>query len=251
MYVFGPGALIVRQTGVAIPQAINIGYAQKISYEEKANVVSLYGQNRRALASAGGTIKGTVKVTAAKFDLRALSIAYSNQDAIAGATLLALDESHAVPSSPGPYTVTLTPPGSGTYLSDWGVKYSATGVSLSRVSSVSAAGEYSVNTSTGVYTFDASDADAVMKITYDYTVSTGKNVTIINEQLGSTAPVECAIRVFDPTTNTASLLTLHRVVFASLNVFQTDLEKFSMPELEGEAFVNAADQAYTWSFPND
>jgi hypothetical protein len=74
-----------------------------------------------------------------------------------------------------------------TFNDDLGVRYANTGIAFKRVTTPSAAGEYSVNESTGVYTFAAADASAAVKINYAYNNTTaGKKLTISNQSGGFT-----------------------------------------------------------------
>lgn len=78
------------------------------------------------------------------------------------------EESTTIPSTPGPYTVTVTE--AATFALDLGVIKGVT--PMVRVSGVPAAGQYAVNTSTGVYTFNAVDQGDAIDITYTYDLAT-------------------------------------------------------------------------------
>ena len=66
--VFGPGILIVSRTDIVVPAPVNVGYAQEFSIDATASSKMLYGQNQWPLAVARGTIKGTGKFKAARFN---------------------------------------------------------------------------------------------------------------------------------------------------------------------------------------
>ena len=84
-----------------------------------------------------------------------------------------------------PYTVTVA--NAATYNDDLGVVYAATGKRFNRVTTPSAAGQYSVNFATGVYTFAAADANAALLISYTYNVTTsGNKLTLTNQLMGTT-----------------------------------------------------------------
>src|SRR6185312_14240440 len=94
------------------------------------------------------------------------------------------NEAHSVPAST-PFTVTIAPPGSGTFTLDLGVIYASganAGVRLQKVASGPIAGQYSV--ASGVYTFATADANAAIWISYQYTVTTGQTFQINNQPMG-------------------------------------------------------------------
>lgn len=82
----------------------------------------------------------------------------------------------SVPNSPYIYTVAH----GSTFLSDGGVKFSATSLALTSTGGAPTTGQYNVNTSTGAYTFAAADAGKGIVVTYTYAlaVSTGVNIQV-------------------------------------------------------------------------
>ena len=88
-----------------------------------------------------------------------LAIAYT-----AGYGTLTTGEAHSVPAS-GPYTVTVA--NAATFAFDAGVTY-ANGTALTAVTGTPARGQYTVNGTTGTYTFAAADAGAAILLTYTW-----------------------------------------------------------------------------------
>jgi hypothetical protein len=80
-------------------------------------------------------------------------------------------ELHTIPNVPGPYTVQVTfnqlTPTSG-FAENLGVVYSPSGVPLEQVPTNPQKGQYTVEPSTGVYTFNVADAGAAIAISYSY-----------------------------------------------------------------------------------
>lgn len=72
-------------------------------------------------------------------------------------------ETHSVPANPGPYTVTVT--NASTFSCNQSVAY-ASGTLLTQVTGTPATGQYSVDSSTGVYTFAAGDAGQSLDFVY-------------------------------------------------------------------------------------
>lgn len=81
---------------------------------------------------------------------------------------LTVEEAHTVPATPGPYTVTVT--NAADFTEDLGVIKDAGSVALVKVTGAPAAGQYSVNTVTGVYTFNSAEQDQAITITYRYEI---------------------------------------------------------------------------------
>ena len=147
--------------------------------------------------------------------------------------LFALSEAHSVPGTAA-YTVTVT--NSATWVADQGVFYANTGVQLQLVSSLTAAGQYTV--SAGVYTFYSGDASAALLFNYDYTASSGGYKTTYTNQLMGAGP-------------TFSLLLANSYSSNVLNarIYAAKSSKLSLPfknqdyvlqDFEFTAFANAA-----------
>ena len=152
MYMFGSGVMTITPAG-ATPTPINIGLLQEGQITAKSTVKELFGQYRDPLAIGAGTRKWTGKAKVARFSANVLNAIYFGGTINAGMTTTAY-EADTIPGT-GPYTVTVA--NATHFTADLGVIYAATGLPFKRVASVSAAGQYSVNTTTGVYTFDAAD----------------------------------------------------------------------------------------------
>jgi hypothetical protein len=90
-------------------------------------------------------------------------------------------ETDAVPGT-GPYTVTVTH--AATFAADGGVAIS--GTALTKVSGAPAANQYSVDATTGVYTFNSAQASASAVITYTWR-ATGVTLTLPNQAVFSPA----------------------------------------------------------------
>ena len=244
MYVFGPGVITVTPANVTNPTPYNVGYAQEISYEESFTNKAVYGTFRRALAIGAGTIKATGKVKAVRWSISAMAALLYGVAPTVGQTTTAIAEAQTVPAV-STYTVTVN--NAATYSQDQGVVYAATGAPLKRVASVTTAGQYSVNTSTGVYTFYSGDANAKVQITYNYTVSaSGYSLLGSAQLLGPTVTFGLNIAVSDPTNSNVGTLQVFNAVVSKWS-FATKLEDFDMPEFDYEAYANAAGNGYQWN----
>src|SRR5262249_10944768 len=110
---------------------------------------------------------------------------FFGQTAVTGAILQAVNEAASVPAVS---TYTVTPANAATFQTDLGVFYANTGLPFKKVASGPTVGQYSVNPSTGVYTFAAADASAAVLISYTYTATTGATKITIANQLQGAAP---------------------------------------------------------------
>ena len=69
----------------------------------------------------------------------------------------------------------------------WGVTYVATGQQLINVPNaalITVVGQYAVNLTSGVYTFNSGDNANVVAVTYTYNVTAGTTITLANQLMG-------------------------------------------------------------------
>lgn len=232
-YGFGAGTLISIPT-VTHPTPTQFGALQGVEIDFDFTTKELYSSNQYPIALARGTAKITGKASNAQIDTRVYNDIFFNQPVAAqnGQTIMALGEAGSVPAS-STYTITVTH--SATFVEDLGVKYAATGIALVNVASLTAAGQYTY--SSGVYTFYSGDASANVLISYSYTVTSGKTLTITNQLLGSAAYFEANLQcTFQG--NVFSMI-LYRCMSSKLT-FPFKLEDFMMNDFEFAAFANDA-----------
>ncbi len=154
----------------------------------------------------------------------------------AGMITTALDESQAIPATP--FTVTVA--NASHFKQDWGVRYAATGLPLTRVAAAPVTGQYSVNTGTGVYTFSTGDSLATVLISYTWiNVSAGTQLNIANQLMGFAPTIQVLL---ENVYNGNQFSVLLYSVMASKLSFATKQEDFIIPEFDFEAFANAAGQ---------
>jgi hypothetical protein len=237
--LFGPGILWITQTNITLPTPFNIGYINEFSTDFSFDTKQLFGQNQFALLAARGTAKSTGKMKAATLSGSALNALLFGGTWTAGTQYdTAADSSVAIPATP--FTITPTPPNSGTYNQDLGVVNAVTGEPLVLVTGTPAAGQYSITA--GAYLFSAADHTAGVTVTINYAYSyttgaTGQYQTIVNELIGTT-----------PTFQIDYKTTLYGATYY-LRIFQAigskwsmghKITDFAMPEYDFEFFANAA-----------
>ena len=184
--MFGSGvALAAPQTGsgnpAPNPTPLGIGVLQNIKMTLGADIKSLYGIDQWAVDTAIGkrTIKGSFEFAQISNLLMSQLFFGDANEAGSVATTTYPGEAHTVPAS-SVYAVTVTNDAL-TPLVDYGVTYQNTGVALENVGSASltAAGQYKVDLSTGVYTFYSADASAAVYINYSWTPASGGNTLTV------------------------------------------------------------------------
>jgi hypothetical protein len=107
-----------------------------------------------------------------------------------------------------------------------------------------ATGKYSVNESTGVYTFVIGDASLAVLIYYSYGVTTKQQITMANQLMGSGPTFE--LNVQEQYTNNAGVVG---TIFLRLNACRSS--KFTLPFKNTEYTIPEFDfQAYADSSNN-
>ncbi|MBR8248693.1 hypothetical protein [Burkholderia cenocepacia] len=234
-YAFGAGSFWGVQTGNANPTPNRFGALQSADISFDATVKELFGSYQLPLAIGRGTMKVTGKAQAGQFQGRVLSDLFFGISKSVGQTLVADNEAGTVPGT-GPYTVTVA--NSTGWVTDLGVKYTATGLPLTRVASAPAVGQYAV--AAGVYTFAAADTGLAVAISYTYTPTSntvGETVTMTNQLLGTAPAFKSVVsQVFNSERVT---LTLNQCV-STKYTFSTKLEDFNIPEFDFSAFVDSS-----------
>jgi hypothetical protein len=165
MFEFGAGTLWGFPVGgntAANPTPMKFGTLQDVTLDISGDVKQLYGQKQFPEAVARGKCKITGKSKFAAINGKMMNDLFFGQTLGTGMIKTALDESASVPTTP--FTVTVS--NAAQFKQDWGVRYTATGIPLTRVASAPVLGQYSVNTGTGVYTFAAADTGAAVLIIY-------------------------------------------------------------------------------------
>lgn len=249
-YSFGSGNLwgipLTDASGTSItnPTPVKFGALQECSVELSFDVKELFGQNQFPLAIGRGKGKVTCKSKFAQIYGAAYNSLFFGQT-LASGTLTSdyVDTTGAaIPSTP--YTITPTPPNSGTWSMDLGV-LDSNGVPMTRVASAPAAGQYSV--AAGVYTFAAADTTKTVFINYQYTatVAGAKKIDVMNMPLGYIPTFKAEL--FAPYSGKTLCLTLMSCVGTKLS-FPTKLDDFMIPEFDFSAMADSAGKVMTLNF---
>lgn len=182
-YMFGTGQLFATPVGGGNP--LRLGALQDISVEFSGDVKQLFGQYQMPLDVARGKTKIEGKVGTANIDVSAFNTLFFGGTVTPNSERKqVVNEAGAVPATPFQITVA----NAADFVMDLGVTDVLTGIPMTQVASGPATGQYSVNSSTGVYTFAAADTLKAVIINYIYTATTtdSGSTTITNQLMGST-----------------------------------------------------------------
>jgi hypothetical protein len=193
-----------------------------------------------ALGRGKGKVSGKAK--AATLNGALLNNIFFGQTVTAGITG-DVNDTVGVPVPTTPFTITPTPPSSGTWSADLGV-VNASGIPMTRVASAPATGQYSV--AAGVYTFAAADVGIKMYISYQYTATsaTAKKSTIQSLPMGYAPTFKCDLYL--PYAGKQAILTLNSCLASKMSI-ATKLDDFLIPEFGFDAFADASNVLGTWA----
>jgi len=247
-FTFGPGSgwasliQFVDGTAPTIQQPRKFDVMQSMTINFDSTIKRLMGSQifPRAIGISDGKV--SVKIKLGRFDpgILNLRVAQTGQPT-SGTVSMADDEAATIPATP--FQVTTT--NSATWTRDWGVRYAATGLPLTRVASGPATGQYSATA--GVYTFAAADTTLGVLISYEYTVSgSGTTVTMNNQLQGNFGLLQLRYQgVY-----AGRKLGVYLPNFVT-NTFNMDSKEgdFTIPELDGEAFADSTNIVANLYFP--
>jgi hypothetical protein len=234
---FGSGAIWGERTDVS-GSGIGprqFGVLQDIQIDFDWTDKPLYGQLQFPVAVARGQGKITGK---AKF-AQILGLLYSDiffgLTPATGQFAVAQLEAAAVPATT-PYTATVA--NAASYNDDLGVVYAATGKRFNRVTTPAAAGQYSANFATGVYTFSSADASGAVLISYTYgTTTSGSKLTITNQLMGTTPTFKATF--YSTYGGNGTALRLNACTADKLSL-PTKVDDWTIHELDFSAFADAS-----------
>lgn len=238
-YAFGAGAFFGNRTDVtgsgigpdqfAVLQDINIDFGFEVR--------ELHGQFSFPLDVARGKGKINGKAKYARIFAAIYGDLFFGSTPTTGMTTVIENESAAIPAT-SPYTVTVAQ--AATFLDDLGVYYAggtSPGFRFTRVTTPTIPGTYSVNLSTGVYTFAAADEGVAVKISYIYTSATGKSVVITNQIMGFVPVFKGTFYTQKNTAGVSGALALILYACSSTRLaLPTSLDNYTIQELDFSAY---------------
>jgi hypothetical protein len=238
---FGTGTATLTPVGGGAP--IPFGSITGASVDFDGDVKMLYGSNKFPDDVAVGKQKVTGKVTFGRLDLNLMNACFFGQTVAAGQTLQATNEAAVIPSATA-YTVTAA--NAATFQQDLGVFYASSGQQLTQVAAGSeAAGKYSVNQTTGVYTFSVTDEGKAILLVYSYgSATTGYSMTINNQLMGIIPTFQLILS--NNTKGKSYNLQLYSCTASKLSQpFKQD--DYTETEVDFSAFADSLGRVANWS----
>lgn len=212
---------------------------QEVAIEFKADLKKLWTQSQLPIATARGKIDVSGKAKIVNYDPDPINQLFWAQSIAAGIVLPVDRELRSIPAV-STFTITVT--NGATFDQDNGVTFTtgnSAGAVLLKVASAPTTGQYTVNSTSGLYTFAAVDNSLGVAISYTYSNATrGKTITLTNQVMGF-APV-CSIDCWANFRNKILGIRLNACTLGSWT-YPSKLEDFWVSDVAFEANTDAAD----------
>jgi hypothetical protein len=238
---FGAGALWGNRTdatgsGIGPDQ---FAILQDVQIDWDWQTKELWGQYQFPLDIARGQGKITGKAKFARIFGAIYADLFFGEAAATGQLTVSENEAAVVPAT-GPYTVAVT--NAANFADDLGVYYASGGNAgnrFTRVTTPSAAGQYSVNLATGIYTFAAADASAAVLVSYLYNATGGKKLALTNQFMGYTPTFKATFYTTKATQGVAAglALVLNACTATKLSL-PTKIDDYEIQEFDFSAFAD-------------
>ena len=240
---FGAGALWgnrsdVTGSGIGPDQ---FAILQDVAIDFDWHTKELYGQFQFPVDIARGQGKITGKAKYARIFGAIYGDLFFGQTPAAGQLTVAENEPQTVPAT-APYTVTVN--NAAQFADDLGVYYASgpnAGGRFTRVATPAAAGQYSVNLATGIYTVSAADDGAALQISYLYTNPTaGKKLVLTNQFMGYTPTFKSTFYTTKTTQGVpAGLSLVLNACTASKLSLPTKIDDYAIQDFDFSAYADA------------
>lgn len=157
---------------------------QEVQIEFKGDLKKLWTQYQMPIATARGKIDVTGKAKIVNYDPDPINQLFWAQNVATGMVIPVDGEQQVVNATSNSFTVT----NGATFDTDNGVVYASgtqAGQVLLKVTSAPTKGQYTVNTTTGLYQLNSQDNSTTFSVSYTYTNATrGKTITLANQVMG-------------------------------------------------------------------
>jgi hypothetical protein len=247
-YVFGSGNLWATQTSdaygnlITTPTPQKFGTLQDITIDISKDVKELYGQQAFAIDVSAGKAKITIKAKAAQIYANIFNSVFFGQT-VDGRQIVDYADNIGEQIPATPYTIVVTPPGTGVWSKDLGVR-NASGDPLVRLASgTPTTGQYVVTA--GSYVFAIADSLSTVFIDYQYTLSTtGKTISVVNPMMGQSPTFSMDVLM---TSKGKSLIYTFPNCVSTKLAMATKIDDYMIPEFDVSAFASPTGQVFTMS----
>jgi hypothetical protein len=248
--IFGIGALWGTRTDVASIGPDQFAILQDNTIDFSFELKELYSQLQFPVDIARGKGKITGKAKMARiFAALYADLFFGSSLATASEYNTAENEVNTVPTAGFSVTVAQAT----AFVADLGVYYSGglnegNRFTYTAESAPSSAGTYYVNPTTGVYVFSAGDSGASVAISYTFTDSNGKTITLTNNFMGYTPTFEASFYQQRNTQGSTGQITLRLFECVSSHLtFPSRIDDYGIPDFDYMAFSNTGNQIGTLS----
>ena len=241
--VFGVGFLFATPLGTS-PTPTRFGRLQDVQVDFSYDSKLLYGSNQYALENARGKAKIDLKASVGVVDPNLFNNIFFGLSTSTGETLNSVDEPQTSAAS------SITVANASTFSQDLGVYNTVTGLWMTRVASSPAAGQYAVNTATGVYTINAAQQNQLLKVSYTYaSPSTGVSLSFTNQLMGSSIifSVQLVNKFRGADGVVRSLFLDFPAVQCPKLSMPLKLDDFTLPQLDMSAQDNGSGNVFNYS----
>lgn len=239
---FGTGLLFTVPAG-ANPTPTFYGALQDVSVDFSFDWKQLYGSFQFALEQARGKGKIDIKASIGRFDPVLFNQIFFGQTTTTGEIRNSAREAGTIPGTP--YQITVA--NGGTFATNLGVYDTTSGKWLTVVASGPTTGQYTVNSTTGQYTFAAADTTHVLQFYYTYSSSsTGTTLAFTNPLMGAGPLSTLYLINYNQTTNKYLYLKFPAVLSSKLSL-PLKLDDYTMAGLDYGAQDDGAGNIFTWS----
>lgn len=237
-YSFGSGVLYGKSLTNTPATPVRFGALQDVSIDMQFNTKELYGSKQFPLALGRGTGKIMGKANFAQFNAQTFNdLFFGLSNPATGSVRTAVEEAQTVTAN----TVTAT--NNATFVADLGVVLASDHSLYTRVTATPVGQQYTCNETTGVYTFNASQANVPVLVSYTYTdASNGKKILITNQLLGTSPQFSTVLTSsFTRGSSTKKITLVLNACMSNKLTLATKLEDFTIPGFEFQAYADDAD----------
>lgn len=231
--IFGIGALWGTRNDITGVGPDQFAILQENSIDFTFEVKELYSQLGYPVDIARGKAKVTGKAKVARVFAALYADIFFGENVTTGEQNINQNEVHTLSSS------TMTVTNSTTFVADLGVYYNAAGNFrfTYTTGAPGAAGQYTTGTN-GIYTFYTGDVSAVISVSYVFTDSGGKTITINNHFMGYTPTFIGTFYQSRSTQGSSGQLTLRlNECVSSHFTFPTRIDDYAIPDFDFQAFA--------------
>lgn len=238
LYRFGGGQLWFTANGGDLPSnptPMRLATLQGVDLEFSADMKELYGEDQYPEVVAIGKRKVTGKAKIGRWNTTIMDqFMFSGTQTNGTMQVVEVREKFTVGATPYQYTTT----GAAHFAEDLGVEYAnQTPLQIPSSGTLSAIGQYLVNTGTGVYTFDAADTGNAMMVSYTMVNATaGVTLEIDNQIMGYGPVFSCVFRA--AFRGQEINIVLNACIAGKLSL-SSKVDDFTVPEIDFQAFADA------------